>query len=414
MKVSQVMQKEVDSVAPDTSLLEVAKIIFGQGINGVPVTDKKKVIGFITEHDILSCFFPTIDDYIADPVHSSDFEEMEKKVEDILNLPASRIMSKNPTTIHEDTPILEAQSIMMVKKIGRLPVVDKNGNLLAILAKGDIFRAVVGDKLPIEADEQFHDWLSRNYDLIIDWKKRLSKEIPDLIKLFKKQKAERILDVGCGIGLHSIELAKAGYTVVGLDRSIRMIRTAQEKLKQQPVAIQKRVQFINHDYLNFKKAFNTPFDAVIFMGTGLAHEPDPKKTLKEVNSVLTKKATIVIQLANFKKVIKENKRLFDFNIRTDAQKKEHAFLRFYDPVKKGSYTLNVSAFDRGDRRWSFHGMNAVSVKPLDKTSVTKLLTKLSFRSLSFYGGEQGFYYDSLTKKEYFQTKSDVMVVVATR
>ena len=40
----------------------------------------------------------------------------------------------------------------------------------------------------------------------------------------------RVLDVGCGFGRHSIELARRGYWVVGVDPSVAMIAAAQERV----------------------------------------------------------------------------------------------------------------------------------------------------------------------------------------
>ena len=43
------------------------------------------------------------------------------------------------------------------------------------------------------------------------------------------EKNTRILDIGCGTGRHSIELAKRGYKVVGIDLSECLLERAKEK-----------------------------------------------------------------------------------------------------------------------------------------------------------------------------------------
>ena len=144
MQVKDIMQTNVDYVTPVTSVKEVAKLIFIHGINGVPVLDKKTIVGMVTERDILEHFYPTLEEYMEDPVHEADFEKMEDKVDEILDMPAKKIMNRRITTIGPDQPILKAQSTMFVKKVGRLPVVDKNKNLIGIVTKSDIFTAIVG------------------------------------------------------------------------------------------------------------------------------------------------------------------------------------------------------------------------------------------------------------------------------
>ena len=147
MKVSDIMSTNVDSVKTTTSVRDAAKLIFGRNINGLPVVEGKKIVGFITEKDILGRFYPSVEEYMEDIVHSGDFEEMEEKISEILALPVEKIMNLKPVTVKENTPILQAQSLMNLRKIGRLPVVNDKEELIGILTKGDIFRALVNPKI---------------------------------------------------------------------------------------------------------------------------------------------------------------------------------------------------------------------------------------------------------------------------
>jgi CBS domain-containing protein len=148
MKVRDIFSKNVDFSTPNATLLDAAKVIFGHNHKGVPVVKLpyKKLVGFITEQDILSQLFPDIKDLIEDYAHSRDFEAMEGKVKNVLTKKVKDVMSKKITAIHIDEPILEAESIMKLHDISRLPVVDSKGNLIGIISKGDIFRALVSVK----------------------------------------------------------------------------------------------------------------------------------------------------------------------------------------------------------------------------------------------------------------------------
>jgi len=59
-------------------------------------------------------------------------------------------------------------------------------------------------------------------------------------------KATRILDIGCGTGRHSIELARRGYTVVGIDLSESLLKRATQKASEQKL----QVLFQKHDARN--------------------------------------------------------------------------------------------------------------------------------------------------------------------
>lgn len=418
MKVSDVMSKQVDYVSSDTSVKDVCRLIFGRRINGVPVCKGKKVIGFITEHDVLTKFLPSLQEYIEDPFHSADFEGMEKKVREIFELTADKIMSKNPSTIGPDEPLLRSQSMMLVNKVGRLPVVDEKGNLVGMIAKGDIFRAVVGDKLPYVTDEEYHDWLARHYDLTVKWEERLGNEVPDLVTLFKKEKVESVIDIGCGTGEHDIALAKNGFKVLGIESSSLMYRAAQKKLSKLSKEIIEQVKFVRGDYVKVLEERQENFQGAIFMGNAFSHLSDPycKKTLQVVaGSLDPKHAVMVFQIINFDKVFKVSNRFLDLNFaksRLDPLH-EYAFLEFYDPPRKkgGPLTLNMAVFDFNGNQWKFRSTNSTPIIHLNKKTIPTLLKKYGFKRISFYGSK---FFGPLFKSTFKTQESDWLNVVAKR
>jgi len=76
------------------------------------------------------------------------------------------------------------------------------------------------------------------------------------------QKSHRILDIGCGTGRHSIELAKRGYSVKGIDLSENMLNRAKEKASEAAVSI----DFEQADARNFH--FPGQFDLAIMLCEG--------------------------------------------------------------------------------------------------------------------------------------------------
>jgi SAM-dependent methyltransferase len=55
-------------------------------------------------------------------------------------------------------------------------------------------------------------------------------------ELYAPGKLQRILDLGCGTGAHVLELARRGYDVTGVDRSVAMLKIAREKAAREGVA----------------------------------------------------------------------------------------------------------------------------------------------------------------------------------
>lgn len=417
MKVSGAMSQHVDYVSVNTTVRDVCRLIFGRGINGVPVCRGKKVVGFVTERDILSKFYPSMQDYIEDPVHSSDFEGMEKKVSEIFALTADKIMSKNPKVVTSDTPLLKAQSLMFVEKVGRLPVVDKKGILIGIISKGDIFKNVVGQSLPLQEEEGFYDWLAKRYDSLIDWPKRLSYEIPDLESLFAKVKVKKILDVASSTGEHSIALVKKGFEVFGIESSSLMDKIAQAKKNKLSKDNQARLRLFKLSYKDTLIKINGPFDAAIFLGNTLPHVFYTNKDfLKRVADALRKEnALMVFQIINFQKTLDVREGLRDFIVRPtepNSYYKANAFLGFYTKEKKDFVIYTRALFSStGDGVWSFTAINSTPVVDLRREEMEKELKKLGFRNISFYGSA---FNGPLFQEKFNPTESDWLNVVARR
>lgn len=421
MKVADAMSKRVDSVSENTTVEKLAVLIFGRGINGVPVCKNKKIVGFVTERDILAKFYPSVQEYVEDPFSSSDFEGMETKIKNIFEMRADEIMSKNPTTVTSDTPLLRAQSLMFIEKIGRLPVVDSKGNLVGIISKGDIFRALVGDKILFSEDEDYNDWLSKTYYAAVSVEDRLRHEIPDLLKVFSENKVKRILDVGCGTGDHVIDLAKRGFEVVGIDRSRAMIEEANKRRKDMSEVARNRGKFIEADMEEIQSKFRKDsLDAVLFMGNTISHNPHKYKDyIKDAANLLTDKGVMIFQVTNFKKVLKTKKRLLSFNFAKikDEPGKEFAFLEFYDEPdeKEGTILKTFAILISSGGRWKHSGVRNSLMAYITKERLKEALHKNGFTKIEVYGSSfDGKNWDYLFRKPFEELKSDWLTVIARR
>ena len=116
MKVRDVMTSSVDWVSPDTSVVEVARLMKKDDVGSIPVCKDNKLMGIITDRDIVL-------NVVAAGGNA--------------NVTAKDIMSKDIISVSADQDIHEAANLMSKNQVRRLPVLE-NGNLVGILAIGDM------------------------------------------------------------------------------------------------------------------------------------------------------------------------------------------------------------------------------------------------------------------------------------
>jgi 2-polyprenyl-3-methyl-5-hydroxy-6-metoxy-1,4-benzoquinol methylase len=112
----------------------------------------------------------------------------------------------------------------------------------------------------------------------------------------KFHKSTRILDVGCGTGRHSIELARRGYKVVGVDLSESQLLRAEEKASEAKVD----VIFLKADAR--KLPFSDQFNVAIMLCEGAfpLMETDEMnyQILQNVSKSLTSNAKLIFTTLN--------------------------------------------------------------------------------------------------------------------
>jgi SAM-dependent methyltransferase len=130
--------------------------------------------------------------------------------------------------------------------------------------------------------------------------KNTLREVDFLVEELALQPGSSILDVGCGTGRHSIELARRGYAVTGLDLSAEMLARAEEGAKEAGV----KVKWIRSDAARFSLA--EKYDAVICLcegSLGLLGQTDdpidqPLEILRNIARSLRSEARALLTVLN--------------------------------------------------------------------------------------------------------------------
>jgi CBS domain-containing protein len=154
MKVKKIMSEKVVTLSPEETLGEVVEKFFQWKIGGAPVVDEDgKIVGIITDSDIFKTLrvkykefnirLPPSLGLTLDFESTVHYKELKKAFETVANLKVKAVMKKKVITCSPNDLVEECVTIIVDKKINRLPVV-KDGKIVGIIGRRDIIRGLLG------------------------------------------------------------------------------------------------------------------------------------------------------------------------------------------------------------------------------------------------------------------------------
>jgi len=137
MKIGDIMTTKVFAVEADTPLKEVATRMLEYGISGMPVADGDRVLGVVSETDILfkERSAPERQGLVDWLVHYGE-DPPRAKLE---ARTAGEAMTTPAVTIASGRSVADAAELMLDLRVDRLPVVD-GGRLVGIVTRTDLVR----------------------------------------------------------------------------------------------------------------------------------------------------------------------------------------------------------------------------------------------------------------------------------
>ncbi|HJX01871.1 MAG TPA: class I SAM-dependent methyltransferase [Candidatus Humimicrobiaceae bacterium] len=206
-------------------------------------------------------------------------------------------------------------------------------------------------------------------------------------------KSLKIIDIGCGTGRHSIELAKRGYKVTGIDLSSSLLERAKEKAKAENL----HIDFQKHDAR--KLTFKNEFDLTIMICEGAfpLMETDEMnyEILKNAYNVLKSKGKIIFTTLNglFPLFNSIEKFCAGATGEGNAEYRSNNF----DLMTFRDFSITTVKDDSG---------NTKELKCNERyyvpSEITWLLKSLGFKNIDIYGAKLGAFSrdDKLTKDDF--------------
>ncbi|HRE49252.1 MAG TPA: CBS domain-containing protein [Aggregatilineales bacterium] len=131
MLVGQHMTQPVQTITPHTNFREVRDLMHNKGIRRLPVVDHGKLVGIVTETDVMST--------APSPATTLSVYEIYTLLD---RLEARQFMKHPVLAVAPDCPLQDAAQIMITHKIGCLPVV-RATDVVGIITETDVMRVIV-------------------------------------------------------------------------------------------------------------------------------------------------------------------------------------------------------------------------------------------------------------------------------
>ncbi len=221
----------------------------------------------------------------------------------------------------------------------------------------------------------FYTSISDHYDDIFPLNPA---QVDFVLNNFSNAEDFKLLDIGCGTGSLSITLAPHFNEIVGIDPDEMMLKLAVEKAGKD----HDNLSFHPYGMLDLEKQFGSHrFDAILCFGNTLVHLRSAEQILdflKQAKKSLKPGGKLLVQIINYTRIFEQQ--ISDLPTIENDQIK---FVRNYhypasEQLLNFETILSIKSSGEVIR-------NCISLFPVRKDSLEKMLLETGFSNLSFYG-----------------------------
>lgn len=215
------------------------------------------------------------------------------------------------------------------------------------------------------------------WDELIDWRARAQSEGQFFIDILRARGKERVLDVACGTGFHSVRLTEAGFDVTAADGSAAMVAKAFDNGQKRGLIL----KTTQADWRWLNRDINGKYDAIICLGNSFTHlheEKDRRRALAEFYAALKHDGILIMDQRNYDAMLDHgfsSKHKYYYcgdQVTAEPEHLDDGLCRMKYSFPDGSeYTLNMC--------------------PIRKNYVRRLMSEAGFERVRTYGDFQETY-----------------------
>lgn len=136
LRVAEISHEEWPTLGPDETVESAIKLFAESGISGAPVVDDGRLVGIVTEGDLIfrdaDIKAPGFLDILGGLIPLGSWDEYRKEALKSAGVTVDEVMTRELITISPDASLAEASTIMADKRVKILPV-----------AEGDALRGII-------------------------------------------------------------------------------------------------------------------------------------------------------------------------------------------------------------------------------------------------------------------------------
>ncbi len=226
------------------------------------------------------------------------------------------------------------------------------------------------------------------YDAIINWEKRLARELPLLAELARSA-GRRVLIPACGTGAHVVALARQGFSVLGFDADEEMVALTRQRIEREATAISAAGGEATVRLLRMEDAgqLGPAHDVAYCLGNalpGISGEGQLAAALKGVAGALRAGGLFFTQNLNYDLRWKEKAPWFPLHS-GETTLEEVLLVKFadYEPHAINFHAMFLTRPKAGGK-WQSEVRSSRQM-PLFRDRLAELLTEAGFGKLQFWG-----------------------------
>ena len=210
-------------------------------------------------------------------------------------------------------------------------------------------------------------------------------EVDKIVALLGIKPEARVLDLCCGVGRHSLELARRGFQVTGVDRNRQYLNQARDVASKERLSI----EFVQEDMRSFSRP--ETYDVIINMFTSFSYFEDPEEDRKVATNVYQSlKPGGVFLLETHGK--ESMARVFQES--NWSEQNGTLILQEHKVTNNWSWMENRWIIIKDDKRTEFK----VTHRLYAATELASLLTGCGFKHVDAYGDLTGSPYDHTARR----------------